>query len=110
MRFGNVYFAPLPDSKRRKPLFSTVSRMPDWTIIYIKKIKISFTNTLKMYMHQLCKVTLVLSLSNCANLTHISHLCPFYGTLANSADPDQTPHNAASGRVSPFCLQWSFEI
>ena len=56
MRFGNVYFAPLPDSKRRKPLFSTVSRMIDWTVIY-KEIKISFTNTLKMYMHQLCKVT-----------------------------------------------------
>ena len=32
MRFGNVYFAPLPDSKRRKPLFSTISRMPDWTV------------------------------------------------------------------------------
>ena len=106
MRFGNVYFAPLPDSKRRKPSFSTVSRMPDWTVIEKKTFKIP----LKCICINSVKLLLVLSLSYYANLTHISHLCPFYGTLANSADPDQTPHYAASGRVSPFCLQWSFEI
>ena len=31
--FWKHFFAPLPDSKRRKPLFSTVSRMIDLTVI-----------------------------------------------------------------------------
>ena len=81
MRFGNVYFAPLPDSKRRKTLFSTISRMPDWTVIYIKKhLKYPSPIPLKCICINSVKLLLVLSLSYYASLTHISHLCPFYGT------------------------------
>ena len=41
----------------------------------------------------------------------IQVLYPFYGTLANSAEPDQMPHNAAPDQVL-HCLhtRFSFKI